>query len=214
MVFAMKLAKKGKIQLIQGAARLGPLMLIKQTWLAFLDSFVRKRHLVFKLDTRKGFMSQPSLKDGGRLREVLSADELKQPDLSWLTDPQAEHDWGAVDWLISGWRLWLLEEAGEVQALAWVRDATHSRDFFVPLGDKDELFWHVYVLPGYRGHNLQGQLWRMIAADRASDGVDSIFTNCRDYNLPSRRNILKMGFSPVGQCDENRIMRRRVWRSY
>lgn len=210
----MKLAKKGKIQLIQGAARLGPGMLIKQVWLAFLDSFVRKRHLVFRLDTQNRSMSQPALSGGGRLREVLSADELDQPDLAWLTDPLAAHDWGTVDWLALGWRLWVLEEDDNVQALAWVRDATHSRDFFVPLGEREELFWHVYVLPDYRGRNLQERLWRMIAADRASDGVEGIFTNCRDYNLPSRKNILKMGFSPVGQCDENRIMRRRVWRSY
>lgn len=210
----MKLAKKGKIQLIRGAAQRGPGVLARQTWLALMDSFVRKRHLVFRLDG-KGSQCEPQVGlCTEKIREILTLDDLSREDMALLNDPSTAHDWGAVAWLKTGWRLWVLEDEGQIQALAWVRDAAHSGDFFVPIGAQEELFWHVYVLPQHRGKNLQEKLWRAVAAGRVSEGVEGFFTNCRDYNLPSRRNILKMGFVPVGHCDENRLTRRRIWRGY
>ena len=210
----MKLAKRGKIQLMLGAARLGPWLLVRQVWLALLDSFVRKRHLVFRLDPSGWIPPQDTNSGQAQLREVLSADDILKGKLAWLNDPVAAHDWGAAGWLQQGWRVWLLEENGQTLALAWVRNAEQSSDFFVPLGETEELFWHVYVLPGYRGRNLQQRVWSAIARHRIADGVTGFFTNCRDYNLPSRANIIKMGFSPIGHCDESRITRRRTWSEY
>ncbi|WP_170359768.1 GNAT family N-acetyltransferase [Ruegeria arenilitoris] len=210
----MKLVKKGKTQLILGAAQRGPGALARQVWLALMDSFVRKRHLVFRLDAGSREGGPKAGKNAAQVREILSPGDFPQDALALLNDPEAAHDWGAMGWLEAGWRLWVLEKDGHVQALAWVRDAAHSRDFFVPLNEYEELFWHIYVLPQYRGRNLQGQLWKAIVADRMADGVQGFFTNCRDYNVPSKLNIQKVGFVPVGHCDEGRLTRRRVWRSY
>lgn len=210
----MKLAKKGKVQLILSAARLGPQALIRQIRLVLMDSLVRKRHLVFRLDAGKYTSRQDTGLEKARLREILSADDILQGELAWLNDPATAHDWGAVAWLKQGWQLWMLEEKGQVLALAWLRNAPQSRDFFVPLDDNEELFWHVYVLPQHRGQNLQERIWAAIAHLRSTAGIAGFFTNCRDYNLPSRANIEKMGFQAVGHCDESRIMRRRVWRGY
>lgn len=208
----MQLAKKGKIQLMRGAARRGPRIFVRQAWLALADSFIRKRHLVFRLDV-DGWAREPAL-GHAQLREVLSASEISQAELDQLNDPSDIHDWGAIEWLELGWRLWLLGENKEILALAWVRDARQSSDFFVPLGDTEELFWHVYVMPRYRGMNLQERIWAAIASRRAADGITGFFTNCRDYNLPSRSNIVRMGFLPVGHCDESRLTRRRTWSEY
>lgn len=210
----MKLAKKDKMRLILGAAQRGPAVFVRQVWLALMDSFVRKRHLVFKLDRDSCEFGLKTGQDAVQVREILSSDAFELEEQAWLKDPEGSHDWGTVGWLEAGWRLWVLEKDDQIQALAWVRDAAHSRDFFVPLSEQEELFWHVYVLPQFRGGNLQGQLWSAIIANRMTHGVEGFFTNCRDYNMPSKLNIQKMGFLPVGYCDESRLTRRRVWRSY
>jgi GNAT superfamily N-acetyltransferase len=210
----MNLAKKGKLQLIRGAARRGPVVLVRQLWLALMDSFVRKRHLVFRLGATSCAAQSQAGQDVQQVREIRSREDLTSDELASLTDPEAAHDWGMLEWLDAGWQLWVLTEEGRIQAVAWVRDAAHSRDFFVPLTDTEELFWHVYVLPRYRGRNLQGRLWDTIVASKISAGIDGFYTNCRDYNLPSRLNILKTGFSPVGHCNEYRLTHHRTWRQY
>ncbi len=208
------LRSRKKVVLLRGAARLGPNTLIKQAWLALADSFVRKRHLVFRLDASECEWLDEAVVGCAQLREFVSAKDIPPNELAWLNDSEDFHDWGSFRWLEQGWHLWLLQENEQILTLAWTRASRQSRDFFVPMKEKEELFWHVYVLPQYRGRNLQKRIWSAIACRRAAEGVTGFFTNCRDYNLPSRANIEKMGFLCVGHCDESRITRRRSWHAY
>ena len=51
--------------------------------------------------------------------------------------------------------------------------------------------------------------WRLQVVHRLS--LRAFFTNCRDNNTPSHRNILTMGFYDIGHCRISRLTGRRSW---
>jgi RimJ/RimL family protein N-acetyltransferase len=130
-----------------------------------------------------------------------------------LIDPWKHIDWGEESWFHKGWRLWTAEQEGQLVALCWWRSAAQSRDFFCPLSQESEVLWHVTVIPEFQGNGMHIPLWLSLMRERVTDGVADFYTNCRDYNTPSRRNIERMGFSLIGYATDSRWTGRRKWHS-
>ena len=203
------LQNRPKVALLQGAARRGPRTFLRQAGLVAADSLLRKKHLVFRLDAPD--LPPVPASPGLTFREIASLDGLHPADRELILAPGSTISWGDPDWFDRGWRLWIVEEGGRLVALGWWRNAEQSRDFFIPVPPDGELLWHATVLPALRGRNLHAVLRLALMHQRASQGVRCFFTNCRDYNAPSHRNILRMGFTQIGHVDESKISGKRRW---
>lgn len=206
--------KRGKVTLLMGAARRGIFTFLRQAYLIGADTFLRQKHLVFRAEVSAVLATPARQIDELTYREVISWQDWEKmtEDLRpRLSDPDENINWGSKDWFDKGWRLWVGVSGERLACLAWWRSAKQSRDFFCPLPDDSELLWHATVLPEFQGVGLQVPLWQSLMQERAAAGIRNFFTNCRDYNTPSHRNILKAGFRDIGFCTVSKITRRRKW---
>jgi hypothetical protein len=209
----MRFLRKYKFQLLRGALQRGFITFIRQAYVIALDSMVRQKHLVFRAtheDIPRGFQQKDSTLS---FREISSWKELREDDRKRLFDPQQAIDFGGVDWFDQGWRLWIGEIDGRLAVLGWWRGAKQSRDFFCSLPEDAELLGHVTTLPDSRGLGLHVMLWVTFMQERIKVGVNSFYTNCREYNIPSHRNILRMGYCCIGYCTVNKYTGHRKWHS-
>jgi len=203
--------RSNKAALLRGAARRGIGPLARQAGLTAADTLLRRKHLVFYAAARD-VLAAPA-PEAGRIdfREIRSMDALPEDMRRRLTAGDGIVDWGEPDWFDRGWSLWTGAIDGRLACLGWWRAAAQARDFFCPMPPDTELLWHMTTLPEFRGQGLQAAFWLPLMRARLDSGITGFFTNCRDYNTASRRNILRVGFRPVGYCTDNRITGRRSW---
>lgn len=205
------LTQRYKVVLLRGAARRGAWPFLRQAYLIALDTLLREKHLVFRA-SREDILNIRIPEDSAlSFREISSWDELQSEDRKRLFDPGQGIDIGGADWFDRGWRLWVGEMSGCLAVLGWWRTADQSRDFFCPIPEDGELLWHVTTLPSFRGKGLHLRLWSALMYERIAVGTNSFYTNCREYNTPSHRNILRMGFRRIGHCTVSRLTGRRRW---
>lgn len=175
------------------------------------DSVLRQRHLIFHLDAGELREGMAALPEGMTFREVARLDGLPASDRQRLVAGGAGLEWGDAIWFEEGWRLWTGFRHGSLACLGWVRNAAQSRHFFIPLPEDAELLWHQTVLPEFRGHRLQMALMLSMMRWRRRSGIRHFFINCRDYNTPSRKNIVRAGFRPVGYYEISKITGMQQW---
>lgn len=207
------LMRKNKVVLLRGAAKRGVRPFIKQVSLIAMDTLVRKKHLVFKASAADVKATTTYGDSDLQLREITSWESLMRVVEQQPHAPPSTFDLGKKEWFVNGWRLWIGEAEGRFTCLGWLRPAEHSKDFFCAMEEDAELLWHSSVLPEFRQHNFHVLLVVNTMRLRVEDGVSGFYINCRAYNIPSERNIAKMGFKPVGYCLESRLTKRRTWHS-
>lgn len=198
-----------KLDLVRAAARRGPAVAARQLSLVLADTFLRQKHLVFHAPAQRLLAGAAPAADGFGFREMSAAEALATLPQRLDAPGHRAVDWGRPDWFAHGWRLWVAERQGELAALAWWRGAAQARDYLPALRADEELLWHCTVLPAFRGCNLQAQAWQALARARTAAGITGFYTNCRDYNLPSRRNIARVGFTCIGFVRIDRLSGRR-----
>ncbi|UWQ16081.1 hypothetical protein K3556_15990 (plasmid) [Aliiroseovarius sp. M344] len=202
--------QKHKVILLRSSWKRGLRQFVRQAVLVLLDSTVRKKHMAFKLGA-DALRELPSLTDGSILTHGTKWDAFPQRLQKQIMQLDETVEWGDLSWFDKGWRLCVGEIEGRVVCIGWMRNAENSQDFFIKLPDKTELLWHLIVIPEFRGQRLHQRFWLMLMHDRAKDGVESFFTNCRDYNLPSFYNIQKLGFKLIGHRIDNKLTGKSRW---
>ena len=206
-----KILRSNKADLLRGTARRGIGPLARQAGLTAADTLLRRKHLVFHAAARD-VLSVPAPEAGMMdFRKIRSMDALPEDARRRLTAGDGALDWGEPDWFDRGWTLWTGSIGGRLACLGWWRSAAQARDFFCPMPPDTELLWQMVTLPEFRGRGLHVMFRLALMRARLEQGVAGFFINCRDYNTTSRRNILKMGFRPVGYCTDSRITGRRSW---
>lgn len=198
-----------KLDLVRAAARRSPAVAVRQLSPVLADTFVRQKHLVFHTPAQRLLAGAAPAAGGFGFREMPAAEALATLPQRLPAPEGRAVDWGRPDWFVRGWRLWVAEQDGQIAALAWWRNAAQARDYLPALRADEELLWHCTVLPAFRGRNLQALAWHALARDRVADGIVGFYTNCRDYNLPSRRNIERVGFTCIGFIRIDRLSGRR-----
>jgi hypothetical protein len=203
--------QKYKVVLLRAAARRGPLSFFRQGYLILMDRLWRKKHLVFRADAADVLAVPVKIPVGMVTREIHSLYDLEAIIKRQTDYIRGAVDLGQPDWFDLGWRMWIIEIDQKLACFGWLRSAEQSSDFFCHITEDSELLWHASVLPEYRGQNLHVLLWLVVMRIRIEQGVFRFYANCRDYNLPSRRNIEKMGLHLIGYSRDCRLTGRRSW---
>jgi GNAT superfamily N-acetyltransferase len=203
-----------KALLLRTSMRYGPITALRQGMSIGLATFIRQKHMLFHLDAA-GILSQPDEHtEGFAFSEVPDWHALPPTERQRLEGSERNVDWGDREWFDRGWRLRAAFKNGErIAALRWWRTAAQSRDFLCQMSDVAELLWQATVLPEYRGKRLQVALIKTSMQHRARQGVSAFFINCRNYNTSSHRNIISMGFRPIGYCLISKRTGSRRWHS-
>ena len=207
----IRLLQKNKILLLRGAAKRGLQPFLRQTYLISMDLLLREKHLVFQVDATDVMKIQIHNTYGLTVREITSWESLLAIVRQQSSVTPNFLNLGNPEWLKLGWRLWIGELNGHLACLGWLRSAEQSADFFCPMSENSELLWHVTVLPEFRGRSFHVLLWLAIMRLRMPEGVARFYTNCREYNIPSRCNIRKAGLHCIGFSRYSKITKRRTW---
>jgi len=206
-----KLTQKYKLQLLQKSAKKGTVTFIKQVRLVTLDTIWREKHLVFEISSGdfKKETEKPALEL--QYKRIETKEELDGLDESIRTEIEETRDWGSPEWLDLRWSLHLWARDQNVVGLIWMRGADTSNGYFIapPAGSK--IIWHAVVLPVFRGDNLFSHLLKDLMRKEGIQDGGRFFINCRDFNTPSQKSILKAGFHMIGFAKRNKFTRRILW---
>jgi len=107
--------------------------------------------------------------------------------------------WDVQYWLSQGARLWVGMIDGELAILLFNRNPIQEGAFFFPLTTNCGLVWNAVTLPKFRGRGLYPAMLRFISSSLFSEGIESIFISCYDYNTASIKGIKKAGFREIGR---------------
>ena len=199
------------MSLLRGAARRGAAPFARQVHLTVLNAVVRHKHLVFYASAEDLLALPMPQAEDVTFREIPSWEDFTPDVRKRLRDKDEGISWGEESWFENGWRLWAAEVEGRTASVTWWRDAPQSQDFFCPMPPDTELLWQAATFPEFRGRGLHVSLLLSLMQTRCREGVEGFFCNCRDFNYASHRNILKLGFRPVGHFTDSRITGRRSW---
>lgn len=191
-----------RAMLLKKAWQRGFWSFISQSWLIFADSFLRKKEIVFHLDAQNVSLAPITLPDGLQFQEISRWEDLPASFRTRVMDPNSDLEWSGRTWFDKNRRLWVGIQDGAVATLGWWCGPEEAALHFFPIPAGAELFLHATTLPEYRGRNLHRLLRQTFMQARRKDGVTAFYAHVRDYNTPSRRNIVKMGFKPVGKIVE------------
>ncbi len=202
--------EKKKVILLKSALRRGVGAFVRQGYLTGADVLLRT-HQVFRLDADDVRAADPQTVLPPQCREIRQWTDIPETLRQRLLADDGSIEWGARNWLDMGRRLWLGEVDGQVAFLCWFLNAEQAKDFWCPVPPDAEVIYQTTTLPEFRGRGLQVSFVQFLIRQRREDGIKSFFISCHAYNYTSYRNILKMGFRPIGYCSENRITRRLTW---
>ncbi len=119
--------------------------------------------------------------------------------------------WDVRYWLSKGARLWVGMIEGELAIVSHNRDTTQEGAFFFPLTTNCGLIWNAVTLPKFRGRGLYPAMLRFISSSLFSEGVESIFISCYDYNIASIKGIKKAGYREIGKGIVRRLTGQVLW---
>jgi len=98
-----------------------------------------------------------------------------------------------------GCELWLGWIGNEVTGICWSRKGIRRNDYFVTLTQDDANILSCFVFPDFRGRGIYPAMLRIInTVLMTQDNVKAVYIDCRSWNRPSIRGILKAGFVQLG----------------
>jgi len=209
---SVPITDRKKFVLLRSARRKGVAPFLKQAWLTFGDSFLRRRHLIFEA-TAADVMRLPAPEvEGLRFREVRSWNEFRPDVQARLLRDREALTWGDPGWFDRGWRLWVGEFGADLATLCWWRAPETAKDFFIPIPEDAELMWQSTTMPEYRGKGLFTVQRRHLMRWRVGEGVQRFYVCCEDFNTTGRRNLPAQGFRHIGDTVYSKITGKRRWR--
>jgi RimJ/RimL family protein N-acetyltransferase len=123
------------------------------------------------------------------------------------------HDeyWGEMKWFDLGWKFWIGTIDDHPVILSWTRNGLQSMDFYCPLDRDTILVWQTVTNYKYRGRGLLSIMLYHISRISLEQNYTKIYGSCRDYNYPSRKAMLNVGFKLVGYANRYRLTGKRAF---
>lgn len=128
------------------------------------------------------------------------------PSLRQTIQKELHNDfWGEIEWFQRGWTLWIGTLENEPVILSWTRTQSQSTDFYSPIEPTALLIWQTVTFPRHRGKGLFPLILACISKLSFSHKATRIYGSCRDYNVPSSKAMLKVGFRMIGYTKKVRF---------
>ncbi len=105
---------------------------------------------------------------------------------------------------------WVGRIQEQLAGVCWLVPASISSDYFFPLLEGDAVISSCFTIPRHRGKGVFSRILYQIAKSSSKRGLRRIFINCKTWNAPSMRGILKAGFKEIGVANRVRIARRNI----
>lgn len=200
-----------KVILLRSAYRRGLTSFLRQFWATFADVFLRRKHLIFRIDARDVTNFDTSGLPVLDCREITQWDDMPEHLGTRLEDPDENLEWGHKSWFGHNRRCWLGELEGQPACLMWWLDHTQSEHFFYDVPEGSEILFQTVILPEFRGRRLYYSLLSDLMRARIADGIEAFYGSCHEYNTTPARNMTRLGFKYIGAVRESRLTGRRRW---
>lgn len=92
--------------------------------------------------------------------------------------------------------MWVASCDGVPATVVFTRRGRHFRRWFLPLQDDDVVVFRLRTYPPFRGRGLAPSLMRHALHECMKNGA-AAYIDCRVYNQPSIRSIIKTGFTRI-----------------
>jgi len=205
------LSKRKKYVLLRSAFKRGWRPFMLQAYMTFADTFLRRRHLIYRATAEDVRTRDIPVVPGLEFREVGRWEDLPESSRQRLLDDYDFLTWGDPSWFDKGWRLWIGEFGDKLATLTWWRPPEQCKDFFVELPPGAELIWQTVTMPEFRGRGLTTVQSLNLLKHRIDAGISAFYSCCEDYNTTSARNIPSRGFTMIGHTSQSKITGRRSW---
>jgi RimJ/RimL family protein N-acetyltransferase len=105
---------------------------------------------------------------------------------------------------------WVGRINGQLAGVCWLIPASVASNYFFPLLEGDAVISNCFTIPRHRGKGIFSGILYHIAKINSKEELHRIFINCKIWNTPSIRGILKVGFEQIGVANSICILHRRI----
>ena len=100
-----------------------------------------------------------------------------------------------------GCELWVGRLDGHVAGICWSKCDNVGEKYYLRLTKTDAMILSCMVFPEFRGRGIYpAMLETMVQTMMGHNNVGRVFIDCKSWNTPSIRGILKAGFYPIGKA--------------
>ena len=100
-----------------------------------------------------------------------------------------------------GCEMWIGRLNGQVAGICWSKCDNVGDKYYVRLTKADAVILSCIVFPEFRGRGIYpAMLENMVRTMMGHNSVRRVFIDCKSWNAPSVRGILKAGFHPIGKA--------------
>jgi ribosomal protein S18 acetylase RimI-like enzyme len=172
--------------------------------------FFAGRMVVFYCDLTDRRLSQPSLAELGKVRQLRAVEDLTTEQFRRMTDfwnPKvaSKH---IDERFAKGASLWMLECDDQFAGYGWTLQGTTVEPYYFPLTDKDVHFFDFHVFPSFRGRGLNPYLVCTILGEVASQNRGRAFIEAAEWNAAQIASLKKTPFRRYGLVRPFRIFGR------
>lgn len=211
---SLKIKDRKKVILIKSSMKHGISCFSKQIYLSFCDTFLRRRHLIYRANKEDILKKEIVKVDGLSFREVKGWCDFRKNTQQYLLQNRELLQWGDPSWFDRGWRLWVGEFGEDLATLSWWIPYENVQNFFIEIPSDSELMWQSTTIPKYRGRGLFTHHRLNLLRDRIDNGVNCFFVCCEEFNSTGKKNLPKQGFRLMGHHTRNKITGREKWRPF
>ncbi len=197
-------------ELLKIAWNLGLISFIRECFLVLRFVFI-KYYCVYLMD-KDDFTNEPINITQIEYKSYSKWEDIEDSVKEVFLKENKHIFWDVEVWLLKGARLWIGIIDGEVVSLLFNRDPLQKGAFFFPMTSNCALIWNVVTLPQYRGLGLYPQMLKHVCSSLFSEGIESIYICCSDYNISSIRGIMKIGFTKIGTGIVYRFSSKGIWK--
>ena len=192
-----------RLQLLQISARYGIRSLAYQTFLVMRDLFALKfrgprRALIYAREAMAENMNPTWSLPHVKVLTYYDEKSIPSTITKEIKTNQGLLGWNLEDGFHLGWQLWVVCIKGQFAGGSWMVLGSDSCDFMMQTDSEEAVIRQTSVLPGFRGRGIQRLLYQHMSGNLTKKDLRRIYISCWDYNIPSRRNIERCGFQPLG----------------
>jgi len=158
------------------------------------------RRIVYCCDLRTGFHGRRVSSVGLSVRRCSRYEELTQDDVDILVRYQGE--WWCREfrrWFNRKEQLWIGQLDGRLAGFCWTVFGNNVDSYWRQLGSNDVLVHRCFTLPSGRRRGVYSQTLGHAIRVLAREGARRAYIDTQHWNVPSRRGILKAGFTEVAR---------------
>ena len=190
--------EKYKIELLKRSYKKNLKTFVRHLGQMLKDKFFGPTFLIFHIHQQELTSENIAVIDGLNIQTYYNWEQIDENLRNTIENEYKQEYWGKPEWFDLGWQLCIGNIDNYPVALSWTRIGSQCNDFVMPLTEKSAILWQTVILPSARGQGIFSVILYRVSKQLFERGIESIYGLCREYNYPSKKSTMKIGFKIIG----------------